>query len=290
MTGPMSPTSARARTATEKVLDTLKAKGIKAGFFIQTGVSHRGASKVGRALVKRMHAEGHTVGVHTGGSKDHELHTKAEAAGRLESELTDAKSYVRDITGKDPQYVRPPTGAYDKPVSATYGRVGLTNMLWDIDGDAGANLDLATLKTRFTAGLAALAVTGFRTLPSRRHQRALSRHPKGTRGEPERGHRPHQGRHDKSPQRAGRRNVPRALTGRRRRPGGGIVTLSDVREPGLLSVVAPMLNEEDTARRLLRARARGVRRAAVGARRRRRRLERRDARDPRRAGGRATRA
>ena len=162
--GPHVADLGKGENRTEKVLDTLKAKGIKAGFFIQTGVSHRGASKVGRALVKRMHAEGHTVGVHTGGSKDHELHTKAEAAGRLESELTDAKSYVRDITGKDPQYVRPPTGAYDKPVSATYGRVGLTNMLWDIDGDAGANLDLATLKTRFTAGLAALAVTGFRTL------------------------------------------------------------------------------------------------------------------------------
>jgi peptidoglycan/xylan/chitin deacetylase (PgdA/CDA1 family) len=162
--GPHVAELGKGKNLTEKVLDTLKARGIKAGFFIQTGVSHRGASKVGRALVKRMHDEGHTIGIHTGGKKDHQLHTKAEAAGHLESDLNDAKGYVKDITGKEPTYVRPPTGAYNRAVEATYGRVGLTNMLWDIDGDAGNNLDLPTLKSRFTSQLAGLALSQWRTL------------------------------------------------------------------------------------------------------------------------------
>ena len=152
---------------TEKVLDTLKAKGIKAGFFIQTGVTHRGASAVGRALVKRMHDEGHTVGIHTGGKKDHELHTTAQKDRRLKGELRSAKDYIEKVTGEEPRYVRPPTGAFNPAVSATYARLGLENLLWDIDGDAGKSLDLATLKRRFSTQLAMLNFFGVKRLPHR---------------------------------------------------------------------------------------------------------------------------
>jgi len=125
--GPHIAALGKGLNRTEKVLDTLKARGIKAGFFIQTGVSHRGASEVGRALVKRMHDEGHTVGIHTGGKKDHELHTTAQKNRRLKGELRSAKDYIEKITGEEPRYVRPPTGAFNPAVSATYARVGLEN-------------------------------------------------------------------------------------------------------------------------------------------------------------------
>ena len=165
--GPHVAALGKGLNRTEKVLDTLKAKGIKAGFFIQTGVTHRGASEVGRALVKRMHDEGHTVGIHTGGRKDHELHTAAQRDRRLKGELRSAKDYIEKITGEEPRYVRPPTGAFNPAVSATYARVGLENLLWDIDGDAGKSLDLATLKRRFSTQLATLNFFGVKRLPNR---------------------------------------------------------------------------------------------------------------------------
>jgi len=161
--GPHAAALGTGDNRTEKVLDVLKAKGVKAGFFIQTGVTYRGASAVGRALVSRMAAEGHTVGVHTGGTKDHELHPAAEKAGRLETELNAAKAYVKAQTGSDPAYVRPPTGASNAAVLATYKKTGLTNLLWDIDGDQGANLDLATLKQRVQAGITTVKNGGWKT-------------------------------------------------------------------------------------------------------------------------------
>jgi peptidoglycan/xylan/chitin deacetylase (PgdA/CDA1 family) len=161
--GPHTAELGKGKNRTEKVLDTLKAKGsIKAGFFIQTGVSYRGASAVGRQLVARMHKEGHTVGIHTGGKKDHELHTEAEKPGRLEGELKSAKQYVKDVTGEEATLVRPPTGKSDNAVEATYGKVGLTNLLWDIDGDGGGSLSLADLKDRFTKQLSRIAAGGWK--------------------------------------------------------------------------------------------------------------------------------
>lgn len=139
---------------TENVLDTLQEKNVKAGFFIQTGVSYRGAHPIGKQLVKRMHKDGHVVGVHTGGTKDHERHTTTNTAGRLEKELNAGKAYIKEQTGEDPKYVRPPEGVYDKPESAVYAKVGLTNLMWDIDGDQGKNLDKATLEKRLDNGIA----------------------------------------------------------------------------------------------------------------------------------------
>jgi peptidoglycan/xylan/chitin deacetylase (PgdA/CDA1 family) len=145
------------KNRTEKVLDTLKARGIRAGFFIQTGVSFRGASAIGRQLVQRMHAEGHTVGVHTGGKTDHELHPDAQTAGRLGSELSAAKSYISEQTGRTPAFVRPPKGKFDSAVSLTYKKAGLTNLLWDIDGDEGANKSRAELVKRVRKGVEEVA-------------------------------------------------------------------------------------------------------------------------------------
>jgi peptidoglycan/xylan/chitin deacetylase (PgdA/CDA1 family) len=136
------------KNLTEKVLDTLKAKSVKAGFFVQTGVSIRGANRIGKKLIARMHAEGHKVGIHTGGKVDHEKHTLAQNAGRLEGELESAKKYIGTQTGEVPTLVRPPEGVFDKDVSATYAKVSLTNLLWDMDVDQGYDRSLDFLKAR----------------------------------------------------------------------------------------------------------------------------------------------
>jgi peptidoglycan/xylan/chitin deacetylase (PgdA/CDA1 family) len=161
--GPHAAALGGGKNLTENVLDTLHERGIKAGFFVQTGVSFRMASAVGRALVARMQAEGHKIGIHTGGSADHELHTRAEAAGRLEAELTGGKAAIKKQTGTEPTLVRPPTGALNKAVEATYARVGLTNLLWDVDVDQGRNLSLADLRARVEAGVGAVHGRGWKT-------------------------------------------------------------------------------------------------------------------------------
>lgn len=157
--GPHAAELGKGTNRTEAVLDTMKAKGLtgKGAFFIQTGVSHRGASPVGRTLVERMHNEGYTVGIHTGGSKDHESHRAAEQAGRLESELTSAKGYIKERTGSDPTFVRAPygLGRNDPKIKAIYSKLSLTHLFWDIDGDHKYG-SLDDLKNNFDSGLAAL--------------------------------------------------------------------------------------------------------------------------------------
>ncbi|HEX4953042.1 MAG TPA: DUF4157 domain-containing protein [Thermoanaerobaculia bacterium] len=167
--GPHVAALGKGTNLTENVLDTLKAKSIKGGFFVQTGVSFRGAHPTGQKLIERMAKEGHKVGVHTGGTKDHELHTEAEKAGRLEGELNAGKAAIKTATGADPGFVRPPTGAKatNAAVLATYKKVGLTNLLWDIDVDQGADLPLATLKARIRSEMIAVRNRGWTlTTPS----------------------------------------------------------------------------------------------------------------------------
>jgi peptidoglycan/xylan/chitin deacetylase (PgdA/CDA1 family) len=160
--GPHTGELKKSTNLTEKVLDDLKAEGIKAAFFIQTGVSYRGANAAGETLVKRMQTDGHTVGVHTGSTIDHKLHTTSAKDGTLEKELESAKTYINTQTGSNPTLVRPPTGAFNKDVSSIYAKTNLQNLMWDIDGDQGKNLTLDILKSRLDIGLATAKSKGWK--------------------------------------------------------------------------------------------------------------------------------
>ncbi|QKE63251.1 DUF4157 domain-containing protein [Aquipseudomonas campi] len=177
--GPHAAGLGTGNNRTEKVLDTLRDKGAKAGFFIQThaqggdGRPIRGNTPVGRQLIRRMHAEGHAIGIHTGGTRDHESHIAAQAAGRLSGELSGARDFIRDTTATETEpgvtatLVRPPFGSSDAAVRSTYASLSLTNLLWDIDGDPGGELSLAQLKTNVETGLTAMAARSWRgTTPS----------------------------------------------------------------------------------------------------------------------------
>ena len=122
------------KNPTEKVLNTLRDKGIKAGFFVQLNKSQ---TPNGLTLLKRMFDEGHTVGIHSGGTRKggHEYHTRAEKAGRLKGELKTAKQYIETETGKTPTLVRPTYRKHNPAVLKTYAKAKLTMMLWDIVGD-----------------------------------------------------------------------------------------------------------------------------------------------------------
>jgi peptidoglycan/xylan/chitin deacetylase (PgdA/CDA1 family) len=159
--GPHAAVLGAGGNLTEMVLDALLRADVKAGFFIQTGVSYRGASPVGQELVRRMGREGHTVGIHTGGERDHEPHPEALKAGRLEGELRAAVEYVREVAGTEPTLVRPPGGVADAAVLAVYERVGLTSLSWDVDGDGGGSRPLPELCARLTDGIGAIAGRGW---------------------------------------------------------------------------------------------------------------------------------
>ena len=139
---------------TENVLRTLEANSvqdrIKALFFVQTHVSYRGESDVGRRLLARMGATGHLVGVHTGSTRDHVDHRRRvlappydrnrdgllderDGANGLESDLLRAKARIRTLTGEDPTLVRPTYGATNSKVRAVYCRLGLRILLWHVD-------------------------------------------------------------------------------------------------------------------------------------------------------------
>jgi len=161
--GPHTAQLGTRQNRTEKVLDALQSEGIRAAFFIQSGVSIRGASSVGRQLVSRMHSDGHRVGIHTGGTTDHEPHDAAQGAGRLTSELTSARSYIQEQTGKSTNLVRPPFGQSNAAVRQTYQNLELTNVLWDIDGDAPpGNGTLTGLKNKLQTGVASMQARNWR--------------------------------------------------------------------------------------------------------------------------------
>jgi peptidoglycan/xylan/chitin deacetylase (PgdA/CDA1 family) len=165
--GPDGANPLGGKNLTEKVLNQLCEKSVQAGFFVQTaaenaaGKPFRGSSTIGETLIKRMNSEGHQVGIHTGGKADHESHPSAEKGGRLTSELTAAKTAITKLTGKTPTMVRPPFGSTNKAVKAVYKSLALTNVLWDIDGDAKAK-SLADIKANITRDLSAVIKRGWK--------------------------------------------------------------------------------------------------------------------------------
>ncbi|MDN3556274.1 eCIS core domain-containing protein [Halomonas maura] len=172
--GPHAAPLGGGNNRTEKVLDTLQDKSATAGFFVQThalsgeGRPLRGNTPVGRQLIRRMRADGHAIGIHTGGTIDHESHPSAQAAGRLQSELETARSFIRETTatpdqaGVEATLVRPPYGRSNEAVEQTYQNLNLTNLLWDIDGDPRGEMSLADLKTQVAAGIRRIAANNWR--------------------------------------------------------------------------------------------------------------------------------
>ena len=156
--GPHSAALGKGTNRTEKVLDTLAAKGIKGkgAFFVQTHAPSRGSTTVGKKLIARMFAEGYAVGIHTGGKVDHEAHPKAQKAGRLEGELESAKTHLAGIGGSDPELVRAPYGMTDAEVRKVYAKLKLKHLHWDIDGDPGGSHAIRKLQSFFDYGLVAL--------------------------------------------------------------------------------------------------------------------------------------
>ncbi len=108
---------------TAGILDTLKEKGVSAIFFL-TG----DYAKKEPALVRRMIAEGHTIGNH--GMTHAAIPTLSDEA--LEEEIMSLHRYVQERFGYDMQYFRPPCGEYDLPSLVKIQSLGYRTVFWSM--------------------------------------------------------------------------------------------------------------------------------------------------------------
>ena len=106
---------------TEPILDALKKHDVKATFFVVGNFLETSPE-----IVKRMIAEGHTVGNHT--YHHVELIKVSENEARLE--LADTSAVIVRITGKEPEYMRPPFGTWQRKLEQD---IQMLPVLWTID-------------------------------------------------------------------------------------------------------------------------------------------------------------
>ena len=109
---------------TARILDTLAKHNVKAAFFL---VGHYMESNPD--LVRRMAAEGHTVGNH---SMHHPDMTKLSTAA-FTAELTDLENLYRETTGAElAKFYRPPQGLYSEENLKTAHSLGYRTVFWSL--------------------------------------------------------------------------------------------------------------------------------------------------------------
>ena len=110
---------------TEKILDTLKKHDVKAAFFLVGNYIERNAD-----LVRRMAAEGHTVGNHT----LHHLDMSAISdPASFRSELEGLEDLYKATVGEAlPKYYRPPQGTYSEENLKQAKALGYKTVFWSL--------------------------------------------------------------------------------------------------------------------------------------------------------------
>ena len=106
---------------TPALLDGLKERGVKATFFLIGENADKNPE-----IVKRMAEEGHLIGNHT--YHHVELTKVSENEARLE--LADTNAVIARITGKEPEDMRPPFGAWQRKLEQ---EIRMLPVLWTID-------------------------------------------------------------------------------------------------------------------------------------------------------------
>lgn len=123
---------------TEKILDTLKEKNVKAVFFLTGDYAKRN-----KALVDRMIAEGHIIGNH--GMKHESLPKLSPQSA--ENEIMSLHDFVKKEYGVDMKYLRPPCGEYSEQALAVCSKLGYKTLLWSYaycDWNVNAQPDCAS--------------------------------------------------------------------------------------------------------------------------------------------------
>ncbi|QRP62067.1 polysaccharide deacetylase family protein [Corynebacterium minutissimum] len=109
---------------TAQVLDTLKAKDAHASFMVLAPKAYAHPE-----LLRRMKAEGHTVGNHTA------THPELDKlpAGQVDGEIKAGAAAIKAATGESPRWLRPPYGATNNTVYKAAQANGQAQALWSVD-------------------------------------------------------------------------------------------------------------------------------------------------------------
>ena len=109
---------------TNRLLDKLKAKNAHASFMVLAPNANQHPE-----LLKRMKAEGHTIGNHT---KSHrQLNTLSY--DQVSQEIDAGNAAITKATGQGTRWVRPPYGATNATVDQATRDKGVSQALWDVD-------------------------------------------------------------------------------------------------------------------------------------------------------------
>lgn len=106
---------------TPVLLDGLKERGVKATFFLIGENAEKNPE-----IVKRMKEEGHLIGNHT----YHHVELTKVSENEARAELADTSAVIASITGKEPEYMRPPFGAWQRKLEQ---EIQMLPVLWTID-------------------------------------------------------------------------------------------------------------------------------------------------------------
>jgi len=106
---------------TEQLLKGLKERNVRASFFI-TGQNVEAYPEI----VKEMYEDGHLIGNHT--------YSHTQLTGRnqeeFKQEIIKTNEAIREVTGQDTIYVRPPYGSWNKEFEK---ELNMFPVLWSID-------------------------------------------------------------------------------------------------------------------------------------------------------------
>ena len=109
---------------TNRLLDKLKAKNAHASFMVIAPSAEQHPE-----LLKRIKAEGHTIGNHT---KSHrQLNTLSPE--QVSQEIDAGNAAIKKATGQGTRWVRPPYGATNATVDQVTRDKGVSQALWDVD-------------------------------------------------------------------------------------------------------------------------------------------------------------
>lgn len=110
---------------TAKILDTLKEKQVPAAFFLVGNYIRQSPD-----LVRRMVAEGHTVGNHT---MHHYDMSRLSDKAAFSKELTDLETLYKETVGQElPKYYRPPQGIYSEENLKMAQELGYQTVFWSL--------------------------------------------------------------------------------------------------------------------------------------------------------------
>lgn len=110
--------------------------GIKAIFFVQTRNANGGGTEAGKAIMRRVHGDGHVLGLHSASPRGHVGHTRM-SRDELNQSLQDGVADLRSITGRDPEFVRPPFWAFTALTRDLYAANRLNMLLSDVKANDG---------------------------------------------------------------------------------------------------------------------------------------------------------